>query len=113
MPIMAARVYHAGKLVRDLGPAEAIPEDCDSGDFFWLGLYEPTPAELAGIARRPRLPPLPVAAALTATPPPQVETHGHKFITISRHANPHGTHNQPEAARQSEREGTMRPAGVT
>src|SRR3546814_5384560 len=40
MPIMAARVYHDGKLVRDLGPDEAIPEDCDNGDFFWLGLYE-------------------------------------------------------------------------
>src|SRR3546814_17511895 len=46
MPIMAARLYDKGKLVRDLGPDEAIPDECAEGEFFWLGLYEPTPGEI-------------------------------------------------------------------
>src|SRR3546814_11028329 len=46
MPIMAARLYDKGKLVRDLGPDEAIPDECAEGEFFWLGLSEPTPGEL-------------------------------------------------------------------
>src|SRR3546814_2843129 len=84
MPIMAARVYHDGKLVRDLGPDEAIPEDCDNGDFFWLGLYEPTPAELAGIARRSGLHPLAVEDALKANQLPKVETYGDQLFEIGR-----------------------------
>src|SRR3546814_646503 len=95
MPFMAARVYHAGKLVRDLGPDEAIPEDCDNGDFFWLGLYEPTPAELAGIARRFGLHPLAVEDALKANQLPKVETYGDQLFVISRTANLDGDTIQP------------------
>jgi magnesium transporter len=87
MPIMAARVYHDGKLVRDLGPDEAIPEDCDDGDFFWLGLYEPTPGELAGIAKRFGLHPLAVEDALKANQLPKVEAYGDQLFVITRTAN--------------------------
>src|SRR3546814_4212200 len=96
MPFMAARVYHAGKLVRDLGPDEAIPEDCDNGDFFWLGLYEPTPAELAGIARRFGLHPLAVEDALKENQLPKVETYGDQLFVISRTANLDGAPTRPE-----------------
>src|SRR3546814_12636320 len=58
MPIMAARLYDKGKLVRDLGPEEAIPGECAEGEFFWLGLYEPTPSELERVAQRFGLHPL-------------------------------------------------------
>ena len=95
MPIMAARVYHDGKLVRDLGPDEAIPEDCDPGDFFWLGLYEPTPDELAGIARRFGLHPLAVEDALKANQLPKVETYGDQLFLITRTANLDGDTIQP------------------
>src|SRR3546814_3071742 len=87
MPIMAARVYHDGKLVRDLGPDEAIPDDCDNGDFFWLGLYEPTPGELAGIAKRFGLHPLAVEDALKANQLPKVATYGDQLFLITRTAN--------------------------
>ncbi len=95
MPIMAARVYHDGKLVRDLGPDEAIPEDCDAGDFFWLGLYEPTRAELAGIAERFGLHPLAVEDALKANQLPKVETYGDQLFLITRTANLDGDTIQP------------------
>ncbi|MBA4752203.1 MAG: magnesium transporter, partial [Sphingopyxis sp.] len=87
MPIMAARVYHDGKLVRDIGPDEAIPEDCEDGDFFWLGLYEPTPGELEGIAKRFGLHPLAVEDALKANQLPKVEAYGDQLFVITRTAN--------------------------
>ena len=87
MPIMAARVYHDGKLVRDIGVDEEIPEDCDDGDFFWLGLYEPTPGELEGIAKRFGLHPLAVEDALKANQLPKVEAYGDQLFVITRTAN--------------------------
>lgn len=87
MPIMAARVYHDGILVRDIGPDEAIPEDCADGDFFWLGLYEPTPGELEGIAKRFGLHPLAVEDALKANQLPKVEAYGDQLFVITRTAN--------------------------
>lgn len=95
MPIMAARVYHDGKLVRELGPDEAIPEDCDQGDFFWLGLYEPTPGELGGIAKRFGLHPLAVEDALKANQLPKVEAYGDQLFLITRTANLDGDTIQP------------------
>ncbi len=87
MPIMAARVYHEGKLVRDLGPQEMLPEDRDPGDFFWLGLYAPTPDELAGIAKRFGLHPLAVEDALKANQLPKVEAYGEQLFVVARTAN--------------------------
>lgn len=95
MPIMAARVYHDGKLVRELGADEAIPEDCADGDFFWLGLYEPTPGELAGIAKRFGLHPLAVEDALKANQLPKVEAYGDQLFLITRTANLDGDTIQP------------------
>lgn len=95
MPIMAARLYHDGKLVRDLGPDEAIPQESDPGDFFWLGLYEPTPGELEGIAARFGLHPLAVEDALKANQLPKVEVYGDQLFVIARTANLDGDAIQP------------------
>ncbi|MGV7122780.1 magnesium and cobalt transport protein CorA [Sphingopyxis sp. 550A] len=83
MPIMAARHYHQGKLVRDLGPDDVIPEDCADADFFWLGLFEPTPDELGGIAKRFGLHPLAVEDALKAKQLPKVEVYGDQLFVIA------------------------------
>ncbi len=83
MPIMAARVYHDGKLVRDIGPDEELPLDCDEGDFFWLGLYEPTLGELEGIAKRFGLHPLAVEDATKAKQLPKVEVYGDQLFIIA------------------------------
>jgi magnesium transporter len=90
MPIMAARVYHDGKLVRDIGPDEELPVDCDEGDFFWLGLYEPTPGELAGIAKRFGLHPLAVEDATKAKQLPKVEVYGDQLFIIASTGNLEG-----------------------
>ena len=90
MPIMAARHYNRGKLVRDLGPDEIIPEDCDDGDFYWLGLYEPTAGELAGIAKRFGLHPLAVEDALKAKQLPKVEVYGDQLFVIAATGNREG-----------------------
>ena len=95
MPIMAARHYNNGKLVRDLGPDEIIPEDCADDDFFWLGLYEPTPGELAGIAKRFGLHPLAVEDALKAKQLPKVEIYGDQLFVIAATAKLDGDAIQP------------------
>lgn len=87
MPIMAARVYHDGKLVRDIGPDEELPDDCAEGDFFWLGLYEPTPGELEGIAKRFGLHPLAVEDATKAKQLPKVEVYGDQLFIIASTGN--------------------------
>ena len=90
MPIMAARHYNEGKLVRELGPDDIIPEDCDDSDFFWLGLYEPTPDELAGIAKRFGLHPLAVEDALKSKQLPKVEIYGDQLFVIAATARQEG-----------------------
>ena len=87
MPIMAARHYNKGLLVRELGPDDIIPEDCDDGDFYWLGLYEPTPDELAGIAKRFGLHPLAVEDALKAHQLPKVDVYGDQVFVVARTAH--------------------------
>ena len=87
MPIKAARVYHEGRLVRDLGAEEAIPDDAADGDFFWLGLFEPTPGELAGIAKRFGLHPLAVEDASKPRQLPKVEAYGDQLFVIASTAN--------------------------
>lgn len=87
MPIMAARHYNDGKLVRDLGPDDIIPEDCDDSDFFWLGLFEPTREELDGIAKRFHLHPLAVEDALKAKQLPKVEVYGDQLFVIAATGN--------------------------
>jgi magnesium transporter len=87
MPIMAARVYHDGKLVRDIGSDEELPDNCDEGDFFWLGLYEPTVGELEGIAKRFGLHPLAVEDATKAKQLPKVEVYGDQLFVIASTGN--------------------------
>jgi len=87
MPIVAARHYHQGKLVRELGPSDIIPEDCADDDFFWLGLYEPTKEELSGIAKRFGLHPLAVEDALKAKQLPKVEVYGDQLFVIAATGN--------------------------
>lgn len=87
MPIMAARLYDRGKLVRDLGPDEAIPVDCGEGEFFWLGLYEPTAGEFERVALRFGLHPLAVEDALMAHQLPKVETYGDQLFAVAHTAN--------------------------
>src|SRR3546814_335355 len=92
---MAARLYDKGKLVRDLGPEEAIPGECAEGEFFWLGLYEPTPSELERVAQRFGLHPLAVEDALKANQLPKADIYGDQLFVIARTANLDGDTIQP------------------
>ncbi|SKB28757.1 magnesium and cobalt transport protein CorA [Sphingopyxis flava] len=87
MPIMAARLYNKGKLVRDIDPDEAASAPCDEGDFFWLGLFEPTETELQQIAARFGLHPLAVEDALKANQLPKADIYGEQLFVIARTAN--------------------------
>lgn len=95
MPIMAARLYNRGSFVRDIAPDEMIPADCADGDFFWVGLYEPTGDELERIARRFGLHPLAIEDALKANQLPKAEVYGDQLFVVARTANLDGDTIQP------------------
>jgi len=84
MTIVAARRYREGRLI----DAE-LPLDCaspDHSEFDWLGLYEPTPDEMARIQAKYGLHPLAVEDAMAARQSPKAEAYGSQLFVIARTA---------------------------
>jgi len=87
MPIVAARRYTQGK-------AEASPLAIDGGErvslpprtFDWVGLAEPSAAEIEPVARQFGLHPLAVEDALKPTQLPKVEVYGGQLFIVARTA---------------------------
>lgn len=87
MPIVAARRYAAGKLVEsgvalDDVPRAALPP----GTFDWVGLADPTPAEIEAVCRRYCLHPLAVEDALKPSQMPKVEAYPKHLFIVARTA---------------------------
>src|SRR5262245_51609800 len=66
--IVDCAIYHKGKRIADVDDMAAAVERVknDSEEFVWIGLYEPTEAELTKVATEFRLHPLAVEDALYA-----------------------------------------------
>ena len=75
-PIVGLGVYVDGVQVADrCGVAEAAALARERGGYVWLGLHEPTEADVAGIAAEFRLHPLPVEDAVKAHQRPKLERY--------------------------------------
>ncbi|HUQ13281.1 MAG TPA: magnesium and cobalt transport protein CorA [Novosphingobium sp.] len=87
MTIVAARRYIEGR-VQDLPVAvDGAPrEPLERGTFDWIGLAEPTPAEMEAIARQFGLHPLAVEDSLNPNHPPKIELYGHQLFVVARTA---------------------------
>ena len=81
-------VYRHGVRV----PLDSRPEDLAAiragltgdGDFMWVGLHDPTPEELEGVAAACHLHPLAVEDALNAHQRPKLERYGDSFFLVLR-----------------------------
>jgi magnesium transporter len=86
MPIVAARRYTAGEpqegLVVDGKSREGLPCDC----FDWVGLTEPTAAEMELLRVQFHLHPLAVEDALNPEQLPKVEVYGTQLFIVARTA---------------------------
>jgi magnesium transporter len=91
MTLIAATLYRGGARVRDVGPDEAIDFTADPAAFVWIGLFEPSELELAGVAARYGLHPLAVEDALTAHQLPKVDIYGDQLFVVARTARLEGT----------------------
>jgi magnesium transporter len=82
MTIIAARRYREGK---PLAPALdlAASDPPAPGEFDWIGLCEPSPEEMALVARRYGLHPLAVEDATTTAQQPKVEPYGEQLFVIA------------------------------
>jgi magnesium transporter len=85
MSVVASYIYKDGKRVRE---APLTPEGLDvaPGEFLWIGLHDPTDAELKALVDRFRLHPLAVEDALVAHQMPKVEVYGHELFVVARTA---------------------------
>lgn len=84
MTIVAARRYRDGKLVDP-----ALPHDCAPparSEFDWVGLVEPSEAEIAEVQRRYGLHPLAIEDALSLRNTPKAEAYGSQLFVVARTA---------------------------
>lgn len=85
MTVVASYVYRDGQRVRE---APLTPEGLalEPGEFVWIGLYEPTDAEIDVLVERFKLHPLAVEDALAAHQMPKVEGYGRELFVVARTA---------------------------
>mgnify|MGYP001627350672 CR=1 FL=1 len=85
MTVVASYVYRDGQRVRE---APLTPEGLalNPGEFVWIGLYDPTDAEIEILVERFKLHPLAVEDALAAHQMPKVEVYGRELFVVARTA---------------------------
>lgn len=82
MTVVASYVYRDGQRVRE---APLTPEGLalEPGEFVWVGLYDPTDAEIDVLVERFKLHPLAVEDALAAHQMPKVEVYGRELFVVA------------------------------
>ena len=86
MSIVAAYVYKNGVRTRQVSLDEADALKVRPGEFVWIGLYEPSQAEMNRLKARFKLHPLAVEDALNAHQRPKVEIYGRELFVVARTA---------------------------
>lgn len=86
MSVVAAYVYGEGKRLRPIDLAVPSSLATAPGEFAWIGLFEPTEAELDVLARRFNLHPLAVEDAQNANQMPKVDAYGDQLFVTARTA---------------------------
>jgi magnesium transporter len=86
MSVVAAYVYKDGVRTREANLDEDDALSTGPGEFVWIGLYEPSEAELARLQARFKLHPLAIEDALNAHQRPKVEVYGRELFVVARTA---------------------------
>ena len=86
MSVVAAYIYRDGQRDRAID-VEALDDFvAGPGEFIWIGLFEPTEAELKTLQRRFNLHPLAVEDAFKAHQTPKIEVYGQELFVVGRTA---------------------------
>lgn len=89
MTVIAASLYHGGRPVAPV-PLDRPPSFDDASDFVWIGLHDPTLAELRQLQQNFGLHPLAVEDALKAHQLPKVDVYGDQLFIVARTAQLEG-----------------------
>lgn len=85
-PVVDCAVYVRGERL-DVAPSEALQVARDQGGFVWLGLYEPSEAELTAIGEHYGLHPLAVEDAVYAHQRPKLERYDEAMFMVLKTAS--------------------------
>ena len=86
MSVVAAYIYKDGARTREVALDHPNALVTKPGEFVWIGLYEPSEAELHQLQVRFKLHPLAVEDALNAHQTPKVEIYGQELFVVTRTA---------------------------
>lgn len=86
MSVVAAYLYRHGKPVEPVS-LDHCPEFAEKSEFVWIGLFEPTEAELRSLQEHYGLHPLAVEDALKAHQLPKVDVFGDQLFVVARTAH--------------------------
>ena len=86
MTVIAARRYRDGAVVGDVDIHAPRPEPAAPGEFVWIGLHEPSAAELATVGACFGLHPLALEDAVKGQQLPKVDIYGDQLFFILRTA---------------------------
>ena len=86
MSVVAAYVYKDGVRIRAISLDKDDALAVRRGEFVWIGLYEPSEAELDRLRTRFKLHPLAIEDALNAHQRPKVEIYGRELFVVARTA---------------------------
>ncbi|KUO55988.1 MAG: magnesium transporter [Sphingomonadales bacterium BRH_c42] len=84
MPVVAALLYRDGKSVMPVSLDQPVSFKLEKSEFVWIGLVEPTEAELWQLQHNYDLHPLAVEDALKAHQLPKVEIFGDQLFVTAR-----------------------------
>lgn len=86
LSIVAAQLYRQGKSVEAVDISQP-PPPMDGADFVWIGLFEPSEAELRTLQHHYGLHPLAVEDALKAHQLPKMDIYGDQLFVVARTAH--------------------------
>ena len=90
MTVIAAYLYRHGRRVREISIDEKIDRADDKSEFVWIGIADPTEAELRTLQGHYDLHPLAVEDALKADQLPKIDIYGDQLFVVARTAHLEG-----------------------
>lgn len=90
MTVIAAYLYRHGKRVRQIAIEEKVDCPADKSEFVWIGVADPTEAEMRTLTEQYDLHPLAVEDAVNANQLPKVDVYGDQLFVVARTAHIEG-----------------------
>jgi len=87
MSIVAASLYRNGKRIGPVSPDQPVRCAADRSEFVWIGLFEPSEAELRQLQENYDLHPLAIEDALLAHQLPKLDIYGDQLFVVARPAH--------------------------